>query len=536
MDTLCTWQPWSVSSCLPLARAVAPNRGSACWPSRATASRVARTRTRLAARCCSRPSSIWTRSASSRERSARTSPSRASTSTRGPWGSACASARRSSRSRWSAIRVSGWTSCGVASAPCSRTGAGCSPTWSRAARSPSGTRSCSSTRGPKPRPDSVSPADEDHVLVLCVWPLVEPAVERLDLEPCPVEEAKPLGRREPVEPERGLVLARADGERERARARVPDRALEDPGLALEPAIVRLLDVLPARREDVEDVGAAPNEECARRSQSDELLRLRLHVKQRAKRADDERNALAYTGLAEIADAEIEAVRDTGRVGGRTGDAEHLRRGVDPDHVHARLRDRNRDPAGPDRKLDDRATRRQRALHVEADVLGDRTAPRVVETGNTVVQGHAAIQSPCRVFTRPPLAGYPRRREGDRDRSSLYLAPARSRGGGAPLASRRSSAFRPGASRPRRARERRNDDPKDRDSARYSRRRGSEGARDGRARRARGGDDARGGRAGAGRVPRSQERAQARAPRRPRPRDREGAEHASREPRGCHRRS
>src|SRR5919106_947820 len=297
MDTLCTWQPWSVSSCLPLARAVAPNRGSACWPSRARSPGVARTQTRLAARCCSRPSSIWTRSASSRERSARTSPSMGSMSTRGPWGSVCGSAARSSRSPWFAIPVSGWTSCGAVSEPCSRTDAGCSPTWSRAARSPSGTRSCSSTRRPKPRPDSDSPADEDHVLVPCVGPLVEPTVERLDLEPCPVEEAKPLGGREPVEPERHLVLARADGERERARARVPDRALEDPGLPLEPAVVCLLDVLPARREDVEDVGAAPNEECARRSQGDELLRLRLHVKQRAKRADDERNALAEAGLA-----------------------------------------------------------------------------------------------------------------------------------------------------------------------------------------------------------------------------------------------
>ena len=49
---------------------------------------------------------------------------------------------------------------------------------------------------------------------------------------------------------------RADGERQRPRRLVPVGALEDLGLALEPAAVRLLDVLAARSEDVEHEAAA----------------------------------------------------------------------------------------------------------------------------------------------------------------------------------------------------------------------------------------------------------------------------------------
>src|SRR6188768_2406757 len=97
------------------------------------------------------------------------------------------------------------------------------------------------------------PCDEDHVLLAVVRPRVEPAVHRLDGEPGLVEEAKPLGHGEPVQVERRLpAVAVADREPEGSGALVPIRALEDAGLALEPEPVRLLDVLPARAEDVED--------------------------------------------------------------------------------------------------------------------------------------------------------------------------------------------------------------------------------------------------------------------------------------------
>ena len=88
-------------------------------------------------------------------------------------------------------------------------------------------------------------------------------------------------------------------------ALVPVGALEDARLALEPEAVRLLDVLAARGEDVEDEAAARLEQAARRAQRAELLGLGLHVQERAERADDERDALGDGRLAEVADAEVE---------------------------------------------------------------------------------------------------------------------------------------------------------------------------------------------------------------------------------------
>ena len=83
----------------------------------------------------------------------------------------------------------------------------------------------------------------------------------------PGRAAPPLGRREPGEQHRRRLLAAPHGERQRPLALVPVGALEDPGLALEPAAVRLLDVLAARGEDVEDEPAAREQQLARRSQS-----------------------------------------------------------------------------------------------------------------------------------------------------------------------------------------------------------------------------------------------------------------------------
>ncbi len=105
---------------------------------------------------------------------------------------------------------------------------------------------------------------------------------------------------------------RADRERERPRALVPVGALEDPRLALEPAAVRLLDVLAARGEDVEDEAAAGLEQRAGGAERAQLLVLGLHVEERAKRADDERDALVDGRLAEVAEAEVDELDDAGR--------------------------------------------------------------------------------------------------------------------------------------------------------------------------------------------------------------------------------
>ena len=56
-------------------------------------------------------------------------------------------------------------------------------------------------------------------------------------------------------------------------------------------------------------------------------------------------------------------------------------------------------AGPDRELDHRAAGRERLLDVEADVLRDRAAPRVVERRDRVVERHQ------------PACGRPRRTRG-----------------------------------------------------------------------------------------------------------------------------
>ena len=139
-----------------------------------------------------------------------------------------------------------------------------------------------------------------------------------------------------MEAERGHGAVRADRERERPRALVPVGALEDPRLALEPASVRLLDVLAARREDVEDEAAVGFEQAASRAQRAELLVLGLHVQERAERADDERDALVDGWLAQVSEAEVDAAGDAGLVGGRPRHGEHRRRGVDADDVDARL--------------------------------------------------------------------------------------------------------------------------------------------------------------------------------------------------------
>ena len=66
------------------------------------------------------------------------------------------------------------------------------------------------------------------------------------------------------------------------------------------------------------------------------------------------------------------------------EGEHALGVVDPDHAHARLRDRDGDPPGADAELDDGPARLPCLCDVEVDVLGDAAAPRVVERGDGVI--------------------------------------------------------------------------------------------------------------------------------------------------------
>src|SRR5206468_3355646 len=101
-------------------------------------------------------------------------------------------------------------------------------------------------------PASDPPCDPDRVLAALVGPAVEPAVEGFELEARLVQENTPLGRREPGQGHRRRGVATANREGQRSLALVPIGPLEDARLALEPAAVRGLDIVLARREDVED--------------------------------------------------------------------------------------------------------------------------------------------------------------------------------------------------------------------------------------------------------------------------------------------
>ncbi len=176
-------------------------------------------------------------------------------------------------------------------------------------------------------------------------------------------------------------------------ALVPVGALEDPGLALEPEPVRLLDVLATRCEDVEDEAAVGQEERACRAQRTQLLVLGLHVQQRAKRADDERSALVDRRLAQVADAKVDEVvrrllprrhaRATSSIPGEEST---------PITSTPAFAIGNGDPSRPDGELDDRTTGRERVVDVELDVLGDRATPRVVERRDRVVERHAGLRA------------------------------------------------------------------------------------------------------------------------------------------------
>ncbi|MDQ3086486.1 MAG: hypothetical protein M3Q67_06780 [Actinomycetota bacterium] len=149
------------------------------------------------------------------------------------------------------------------------------------------------------------------------------------------------------------------------------------------------DVVAARREYVEHEPSSRLQEGPCGAECSELLGLRLHVKEGAKRADDKRDALGDRWLAKVTHAEIEEIAHACRLRRLAGHHEHLGRGVDPDQGDTGLRDGHGDSAGSDGQLDDGAARGQSLVDIEPDVLGHGPAPRVVEARDLVVQGHEA---------------------------------------------------------------------------------------------------------------------------------------------------
>src|SRR5262245_9548943 len=227
--------------------------------------------------------------------------------------------------------------------------------------------------------------DEDHVFAAAVRRAVEPAVTGLDDEAGLLEQVDPLAARDPGERHRRGALGTLDRERERPRVGVPVGALVDLRLPLEPAAVRLGDVVVTRREDVEDQAPARDERVSCRLQRLHAVPVVRQMEIRPEGTDHERHRLVQRWAPQIAEPQIEELRDSGLLGTAAARGEHLARRVDTDHALAGLGDRNRDPPGADPELDDRPTRLARLGYVEADVLDDAPAPWVIELRDRVVR-------------------------------------------------------------------------------------------------------------------------------------------------------
>src|SRR5215475_11119164 len=98
-------------------------------------------------------------------------------------------------------------------------------------------------------PPSRHPDGVDRVRL--ARPAVEPPVATDPVEPGFVEQRPPAVRLDPPELHLGEHVAGPDGQHEPTVVLVPPRPLVDPGLALDPAPVRLGDVEPVGMEDVE---------------------------------------------------------------------------------------------------------------------------------------------------------------------------------------------------------------------------------------------------------------------------------------------
>ena len=149
--------------------------------------------------------------------------------------------------------------------------------------------------------------------------------------------------------------------------------------------MRLLDVLGARREHVEDEAAARHEEVAGGTQRLEPLLVAVEVEIRPERAQDQGDGLGDGRPRVVAEPQVEQTGDAGQLRRLAADVEHSRRRVDADDGDAGRGDGDGDAARADPELHDGpGCRQRRLLDVEGDVLDDAAAPRVVERRDRVV--------------------------------------------------------------------------------------------------------------------------------------------------------
>ena len=155
--------------------------------------------------------------------------------------------------------------------------------------------------------------------------------------------------------------------------------------------MRVGDVLGGRGEDVEDEPAVSRRQTTGHGPKGQApVLVRLHVEQRAERADDERERLVDRRVAHVAVAQVEL--DARQRGALARHLEHPGRQVDADDADARRGDRHRDPARADAELEHRPARAHRLVDVERHVLDDAPRPRVVDPGDLVVRATRSYPS------------------------------------------------------------------------------------------------------------------------------------------------
>ena len=221
-------------------------------------------------------------------------------------------------------------------------------------------RRCTMTQITARRTLADGAGDEDHVLLAVVRPSVEPAVHGLDGEAGLVEEPKPLGRREPVQAERSS-RRRPSGPRARAsaRPRPSRRARRCPGSrsSQSPFVSSMSSRLGAKTSKTKRPSGSRRPRAARSARS---------FSSSVSMCRSERNGQMTSGTRSVTGGSRRSPRrrstqlgHAGALGRGARDGEHPGRGVDADHVDPGPRDRDRDPAGSDGELDDRAARRER---------------------------------------------------------------------------------------------------------------------------------------------------------------------------------
>ncbi len=154
--------------------------------------------------------------------------------------------------------------------------------------------------------------------------------------------------------------------------------------------MRLLDVLLARREDVEDEMPARREMALHRAQHRAAVGVGLHVQQRTERRGHERKLALDRRVAHVAVPQVEL--DAGERRGLARDLEHPGGEVDADDLEACGGNRHRDPPGADAELEHRPAEPLHLGEIERHVLDHGHRPGVVDAGDLVVGGHLGMLS------------------------------------------------------------------------------------------------------------------------------------------------